>query len=161
MDILGKETLEEMISNFAGTVLFVSHDRYFIKKAATSVLEFKEGETKLYPFGYEQYLEKQANTTLLQTEVKPVSVAKEKKTYTTPLKERSKAERAVKKSEERISVLEQEINSLNEELIKPENISDYVKLSELQNSLLSLETELEKVMTEWEEAVEKLSMLDN
>ena len=161
MDILGKETLEEMISNFSGTVLFVSHDRYFIKKAATSVLEFTQGETKLYPFGYEQYLEKQNVIRNDSPKVQTETVVKEKKTYTTPLKERSKAERAVKRAEERISVLEAEINSLNEELVDPKNISDYVKLSELQNSLQTLETELEKVMADWEEAVEKLSVLDN
>lgn len=161
MDIVGKETLEEMLSNFAGTVLFVSHDRYFIKKAATSVLEFKEGETKLYPFGYEQYLEKQAVLNNDISKSKPETVVKEKKTYTTPLKERSKAERAVKKAEEKIAVLEDSINRINQELLMEENISDYVKLSALQNELQTLETELEAVMEEWEAASEKLNSLDN
>ncbi len=160
MDIVGKETLEEMLSNFSGTVLFVSHDRYFIKKVAESVLEFKEGRTELYPYGYEQFLEKSSKPDLV-VEAKPEKVIKEKKTYTTPAKERSKAERAVKKAEEKIASLEENINRVNEELLKEENISDYVKLSSLQEELVQLETELENVMLEWEEASEKLNSLDN
>ena len=160
MDIVGKETLEEMLANFSGTVLFVSHDRYFIKKVATSVLEFKEGEAFLYPYGYEQFLENSAKN-VPKTEIKTENVIKEKKKYTTPAKERSKAERSVKKAEEKISLLEEEIDKINQELLKEENISDYVKLSALQEELLQLETELENVMSEWEEASEKLSALDN
>ena len=160
MDIVGKETLEEMLSHFTGTVLFVSHDRYFIKKAATSVLEFKEGKTAIYPFGYEEFLDKQRKTDSVAEE-KTEKVIKEKKTYTTPAKERAKAERAVKKAEERIALLEDSINEINAELLKEENISDYVKLSSLQEELVNLENELENVMNQWEEASEKLNSLDN
>ena len=160
MDIVGKETLEEMLASFSGTVLFVSHDRYFIKKVATSVLEFKEGETKLYPYGYEQFLENQGKDKPKETVI-PQKEIKEKKKYTTPAKERAKAERAVKKAEEKISSLEQGINEINQELLKEENISDYVKLSSLQEELAKLENELEKTMEEWEEASEKLNILDN
>ncbi len=160
MDIVGKETLEEMLASFSGTVLFVSHDRYFIKKVATCVLEFKEGETKLYPYGYEQFLENQGKVKPKEAD-KPQKEIKEKKKYTTPAKERAKAERAVKKAEEKISSLEQSINEINQELLKEENISDYVKLSSLQEELAELENELEKTMEEWEEASEKLNALDN
>ncbi len=58
MDMLSKEALEEMLRKYTGTVIFVSHDRYFISKIATSVLEILPGEAKLYPFGYADYLEK-------------------------------------------------------------------------------------------------------
>ena len=58
MDMIGKETLEEMLLKYEGTVIFVSHDRYFISRVATSVLEILPHEAKLYPFGYEDYLEK-------------------------------------------------------------------------------------------------------
>lgn len=160
MDIVGKETLEEMLSHFSGTVLFVSHDRYFIKEAATSVLCFSEGKTELYPYGYVQYLEKQKQLAA-DVSLKREKLQKEKKTYTTPAKERAKAERAVKKAEERISVLEEKIGEINAELIKEENISDYLKLSKLQSELQEFETELDTAMTEWEISSEKLSMLDN
>ena len=58
MDIVGKETLESMLKDYKGTLIFVSHDRYFVKKVATQLLVFEDGTTNLYPFGYEQYQEK-------------------------------------------------------------------------------------------------------
>lgn len=58
MDIVGKETLESMLKDYKGTLIFVSHDRYFVKKVATQLLVFEDGMTNLYQFGYEQYQEK-------------------------------------------------------------------------------------------------------
>lgn len=58
MDIVGKETLESMLKDYKGTLIFVSHDRYFVKKVATQLLVFEDGTTNLYQFGYEQYREK-------------------------------------------------------------------------------------------------------
>ena len=58
MDIVGKETLESMLKDYTGTLIFVSHDRYFVKKVATQLLVFEDGTTNLYQFGYEQYQEK-------------------------------------------------------------------------------------------------------
>lgn len=58
MDIVGKETLESMLKDYRGTLIFVSHDRYFVKKVATQLLVFEDGTTNLYQFGYEQYQEK-------------------------------------------------------------------------------------------------------
>ena len=58
MDIVGKETLESMLKDYKGTLIFVSHDRYFMKKVATQLLVFEDGTTNLYQFGYEQYQEK-------------------------------------------------------------------------------------------------------
>ena len=58
MDIVGKETLESMLKDYKGTLMFVSHDRYFVKKVATQLLVFEDGTTNLYQFGYEQYQEK-------------------------------------------------------------------------------------------------------
>lgn len=58
MDIVGKETLESMLKDYKGTLIFVSHDRYFVKKVATQLLVFEDGTTNLYQFGYEQYQEK-------------------------------------------------------------------------------------------------------
>ena len=55
MDIVGKETLESMLKDYKGTLIFVSHDRYFVKKVATQLLVFEDGTTNLYQFGYEQY----------------------------------------------------------------------------------------------------------
>ncbi|MBP3600167.1 MAG: ABC-F type ribosomal protection protein [Clostridia bacterium] len=157
MDIVGKETLEEMLAGFSGTVIFVSHDRYFIKKIATKVLDFKSGETVLYNYGYENYLEslKKPRETVVE-EIKP---QKEKKTYVTPLKEKSKKERAVKKAEEKIALLEEKLGGIEAELQLEENLSDYIKLSELQKEQEELQTELDIAMGEWERLSEELANL--
>ena len=149
MDIVGKETLEEILKDYSGTVIFVSHDRYFIKQIATSVLDFKKGETVYYPFGYEEYLAKHT-----ENEAKPVTQAKpekQKKSYTTPLKEKAKRERAIKKAEEKIALLEERLEGILTELSLEENISDYIKLSELQKEQEDTETELDTAYNEWEE----------
>ena len=149
MDIIGKETLEEMLSAFSGTVLFVSHDRYFIRKIATKILNFENGKTKLYPYGYEQFIENSEKTFVEVKKENNISPQK-KKGYTTPAKEKAKRERAINKAEEKISLIEEEIGNIQAELINEENISDYVKLSQLQAALEERETELEAVLQEWE-----------
>lgn len=154
MDIVGKETLEEMLLNYSGTVLFVSHDRYFIRRIAESILSFEPYGTKLYPFGYEQYLESQKQPAV--TEIKPeIKESPKKKGYTTPAKEKAKRERAIAKAEEKIALLEEKIAGLKTELELPENMSDYIKLSELQQELCELETELDIVFGEWEKLSEE------
>ena len=146
MDIVGKETLEEMLKNYKGTVIFVSHDRYFIKQVATSILDFCKGGTQYYKFGYEEYLQKKKTPEVLLEE----KTVKDKKTYTTPLKEKAKRERAIKKAEEKIAMLEKELEEIQIELQREENIADYVKLSELTTKNEQLETELLEIMEEWE-----------
>ena len=157
MDIVGKETLEDMLSGFSGTVIFVSHDRYFIKKISTKVLDFKSGETELYPFGYEQYLEKQKKPAEVKSgEIKPV---KEKKVYISPAKEKAKKERAIKKAEEKIALLEEKLGGIASELLLDENMTDYIKLSELQKEQDELQTELDIAMNEWERLSEEMENL--
>lgn len=153
MDIVGKETLEEMLCDFQGTIIFVSHDRYFISKIADSILCFEKDNVALYPYGYGQYLESQKTAVTPQTaeEIKP----KQKKNYTTPAKEKAKRERAIAKCEEKIALLEEKIGGLKTELSLDENLSDYIKLSELQKEIEEAETELDIVMTEWERLCEE------
>ncbi len=157
LDIVGKETLEDILENFEGTIIFVSHDRYFIKKIADKILSFEKDNVSLFDFGYEQYLENLQNKpvaeTVKDTEPKP------KRKFTTPLKERSKKERAVKKTEEKIALLEEQIEQKNNELQSEENQSDYQKLTELQNELDNLNLELESVMEDWEMLTEELEEL--
>ncbi|MBO5321289.1 MAG: ABC-F family ATP-binding cassette domain-containing protein [Clostridia bacterium] len=157
LDIVGKETLEDILENFEGTIIFVSHDRYFIKKIADKILSFEKDNVSLFDFGYEQYLESQQNKPIeenvKETEPKP------KRKFTTPLKERSKKERAVKKAEEKIALLEEQIEQKNNELEAEENQSDYEKLTELQNELDNLNSELEAVMEDWETLTEELISL--
>lgn len=158
MDILGKETLEEILSDYEGTLIFVSHDRYFIKKLATKLLVFEGGNACFHDCDYERYLELcERPKESVQTEIK--EPPRQKKTYTTPLKERSRLEREQKKREQEIAAAEEEIKRLEAELIKEENMSDYQKLTELQELLSSENEHLEAAYTAWEEVSEKLSEL--
>ena len=149
MDILGKETLEAMLQNYSGTLLFVSHDRYFVKKVAHHILSFENGETKWFEYGYDEYEEYLSKPK--EAEIKEASPIKSKRNYTTPGKEKAKRERAIKKAEALIEKLENELDMLQTEIQKEENISDYVKLTELQEQIDEKEMLLLEAMEELEE----------
>lgn len=156
MDIVGKETLEEMLSGYTGTLIFVSHDRYFIKKIAGSLLFFGKDGVKLFPYGYEQYLQsKEKIKTSEDCVSKTQKTEKTKKGYTSPAKEKAKRERAIKKAEEKIALLEEKLSGIQTELGLEENLSDYIKLSELQKEQEQLEYELDAAMNEWEKLCEE------
>ncbi len=153
MDILGKETLESMLSDYEGTLLFVSHDRYFVKKVSDHILSFENGSTKWYEFGYDEYINEKKYVTPSPSAPNSDPTTKQKKTYTTPAKEKAKKEKAIKKSEEIISYLESKLDTLREEINKPENQSDYVKLTELQQEIDEVELSLMEKMEEWENLI--------
>ena len=131
MDIVGKEALEEILEKFEGTVLFVSHDRYFVKKIATSLLVFDGINTELFAYGYNQYIE-QKSSIVQNTSNDIKTFKKEKKQYTTPGKEKAKLERQIKKTEEQIKLSEERLSSLYSEINAPENNTNYNKLEELR-----------------------------
>lgn len=152
MDIIGKETLENMLSDYSGTLLFVSHDRYFVKKVADHLLSFENNQTVWYEYGYDEYIEKLSESVEDNHEKDVLSPApKQKKTYTTPGKEKSKRERALKKAEELVLSLEAKLDELNEEIKKEANLSDYVKLTELETEISNTEELLTSAMENWEE----------
>ncbi len=148
MDIIGKEALENMLSNYSGTLLFVSHDRYFMKKVADRILLFENGENQWFEFGFEAYEEYLLNK---KEDVQKASGVKQKKTYTTPGKEKAKKEREIKKLQNLIATLEEKFDALQHEINKEENLSDYVKLTELQAEIDSTETALLEAMEKLDE----------
>lgn len=140
MDIVGKETLEGILTSFKGTVIVVSHDRYLINKVSDKILCFEESGAKLYDCGYERYLElREENVT--SVEAKPM-VAREKKTYYNPLKEEQKRKKRIEKLEIEIGKVEGEIIALNESLTLEEVYSDYVKCEEIQQKINALQASL-------------------
>lgn len=155
MDILSKETLENILTDFEGTVLFVSHDRYFIKKVAHKILSFENGGTVLYKYGYEEYIQNQSTQKEDSTLKEKNQEKTPKKSFTTPLKEKSRRERALKKAEEAVELLEEKLSALNEQLNDEEVQSNYIKLGELQEEIASISAELDKAMTKWEEIAEE------
>lgn len=158
MDIVGKETLEQMLLDYEGTVLFVSHDRYFVKRIADELLVLEEGHVEYYSFGYEEYEEKNAQRNSKYLEqmafTKETATLKEVKTEKpknyNPGKEESKRRRKLEKLEGEIAVLEEHLEKLKTELSAPENSSDYTRLQEIQSQIEEEEEKLLTLMEEWE-----------
>ena len=181
MDIVGKETLESMLKDFSGTLIFVSHDRYFVRKVANRLLVFEDGTTHLYQFGYEEYQEKldreaaesgddyRKNPAALGGAIsqnggiqqsKGTQETGGKKAYYNPGKERSKIEKKVKKAEEELAVKEEKLDALKQELLRPEYQSSYSKLTEIQGEIDALEEEIMADMENWEELSQQLEELE-
>lgn len=181
MDIVGKESLEAMLRDFPGSVLFVSHDRYFIKQIADSLLVFEDGEVKFLPYGYEEYMERKNGTYAASVDreifaakdaaaraakaameaagkVEPAPPQKGKESYALG-KEISRLEKKLKKTEEQIASLEETIKHKKEEILLPEYASSYSRLSEISAEIEELEAELLEVMEEWENLDQQLSEL--
>lgn len=152
MDIISKETLEDILMSYSGTLIFVSHDRYFVKKLADRIITFENDGAKILDFGYEEYMLRQPKE---ETTTKPPQITekREKKGYTTPLKEKAKRERALKKAEEKIAELEAKLDELRLEQQSPENLADYQKLSELQAQIDEYESQLLEQMEIWADLV--------
>lgn len=165
-----------MLKAYEGTILFVSHDRYFIKEISNKLLVFENGYTKFYEFGYEDYVAQKA----LQEEMElpknskemngktPFSFASAKaeekpkaaKNYDNPGKEKSKLQRKLAKLEENISKVEEDIEKEKAELVNPEYASAYTKLSTIQSNIDSLEETLMKYMEQWEAVTKELEEFD-
>lgn len=172
MDLVGKEALENMLKNYTGTLLFVSHDRYFIKEIATGMLDFKQDKTVFYDCGYEEYLERLQKEELKQQQMNQAKEEAErnekksdktptlndvfdKKTYYNPGKILSRLKQQMAKYEKQLEESEQRLADLQMQIMNPALASDYTKLMELeeqrqkeeqnQESLLErmLETETE------------------
>ena len=160
MDIIGKETLENMLKEYKGTVIFVSHDRFFVKKIADCILSFENGNTKFYNYRYEYYLEKREENKLGEKEVKKEE-SKVKKQYNNPLKEKDKLERKIAKIEKEISEKEEKIKALENELLKEEIYLDYMKVCEIENRITNLKSEIEDDMNKWETLEKEFANINN
>ncbi|MCI8587687.1 MAG: ABC-F family ATP-binding cassette domain-containing protein [Clostridia bacterium] len=160
MDIIGKETLENLLKEYEGTLIFVSHDRYFVNKIADSIFVIENGKSKFYNCNYEEYLRKRN----LEEELHPIKLEKievaKKQLNHSPLKEKSKLEKRTAKVEDLISQKEKIIKDLQNELTKEEIYTDYIKVKEIQDNINIINFEIESYMQEWEELQQKLNDLD-
>ena len=160
LDMASKEILEEALTNFSGTVLYVSHDRYFINKTATKILELANGQLYAFNGNYDYYLEKRDLVMGLSPAVGDGSSAKVtkpepvNKTDWLQQKEQQKEERKranqLQKIETRIEELEAEDARLSEELADPAIATDVAKLMEINAKKEAVNEELETCMEEWE-----------
>jgi len=160
LDIVSKDVLENALNNFPGTVCYVSHDRYFINKTATRILDLTENRLLNYIGNYDYYIEKReaveeaANLTNTEQDEKPADVSESKKEWIdnkTALAQKKKIKNALNKCEKEISEIEDKLQSIDEEFSNPENASNVGKLMELQKQKESLEKRLDKLMEDWEE----------
>ena len=160
LDIVSKDVLENALNNFPGTVCYVSHDRYFINKTATRILDLTENRLLNYIGNYDYYIEKReaveeaANLTNTEQSQKPIDVSESKKEWIdnkTALAQKKKIKNALNKCEKEISEIEDKLQSIDEEFANPENASNVGKLMELQKQKESLEKRLDKLMEDWEE----------
>ncbi len=179
MDIVGKESLENILKEYKGTLIFVSHDRYFVNKIADSLLIFDKDRVTYFNGNYEEYRRKKkeqeemldGNTNL---EKSAITNANDKKAYTPQEneisasnkkensyfinKEKNKMKNKINKLEKEIEEKEKQVEGLQKEMLEDEISTDYEKLKELQDKIQELNNEIESNMSEWEELTD---ILDN
>ena len=150
MDIVGKETLENLLKAYTGTLIVVSHDRYFINKIADSLLIFENDEVKFFDGTYQEYMQIRKDNE--KDDEKNVNI-KEKKTNNQYLenKERNRVQGKIKRLEKEIEEREAKVERLHEEMSSEEICTSYVKLAELQSQVDELEKEIEEKMDLWQE----------
>ena len=163
MDIVGKESLENILKEYTGTLIFVSHDRYFVNKLADCILEFDEGKVTFYNKNYQEFLEykeKQEDTIDETKEVgENTKQVKDKKKETNPYfieKERNRIQNKMNKIEQEINDKEKKIQDIEKEMTGEEIASDYIKLNELQEEIQKINQEIEEKMQEWEKLNDEL-----
>lgn len=160
LDIDSKEVLENALIDFDGTLLFVSHDRYFINRVATHVLELSENGSTLYLGDYDYYVEKKATAEMSQTEeastsnqAKEASPVNDYQAQKESQKEVRKLMRQIESLEAEIEELESQNQAISEQMLET---NDADKLMELQAELDKISHRQEEAMLEWEELSEQV-----
>ena len=160
LDIDSKEVLENALIDFDGTLLFVSHDRYFINRVATHVLELSENGSTLYLGDYDYYVDKKAEVEMIQTEeasmsnqAKEASPVNDYQAQKESQKEARKLMRQIENLEAEIEELESQSQAISEQMLET---NDAEKLMKLQAELDKISHRQEEAMLEWEELSEQV-----
>lgn len=160
LDIDSKEVLENALIDFDGTLLFVSHDRYFINRVATHVLELSESGSTLYLGDYDYYVDKKAEVEVSQAEelltsnqAKEASSVNDYQAQKESQKEVRKLMRQIESLEAEIEELETQSQAISEQMLET---NDAEKLMELQTELDKINHRQEEAMLEWEELSEQV-----
>ncbi|KOY73513.1 ABC superfamily ATP binding cassette transporter, ABC protein [Apilactobacillus kunkeei DSM 12361 = ATCC 700308] len=170
LDIDSREVLENALISFDGTILFVSHDRYFINKLATQIVELSPDGSELFLGNYNYYVEKKEEQAAIE-EHKKEEQAKDKEVEDPKPKSQNQKEfiankelqkkqrklkRQVEDLEEQLDASQKDKSSIEAEMVKPENLNDIEKLNDLQAKLTDINSKIEKIETDWENAMMKL-----
>lgn len=167
LDIDSKEMLEQALEHFAGTIIFVSHDRYFINQLANKVFDLDHDGGKMYLGDYQYYIEKTEEAAALkakaESEIESTNNPSTKQRSTSSYenqkqrrREQRKIEREIEQREAIIESCEAKIEDIDYQLTQPDVYSDPIKSNELAELKSNTEQELEQAMMEWEELQEKL-----
>ena len=162
LDIVSKEILEQALKHYTGTVLYVSHDRYFINQTATRILELTNQAMVNYIGNYDYYLEKKEELTQIyapkeEEAVADVSASATKLDWKQQKEEQArlrKKENDLKKCEEKIAELEARISEIDTEMSDPAIGTQVAKLQELSKEQAACQEQLEKLYEQWEELAE-------
>ena len=167
LDIEAKEVLEQALDNYDGTLLFVSHDRYFINELANKIISVRDGHAKIYNGNYSYYLDEKAKQAASVQEAKAEQTEsttsanqnKGKLSYQEQKardSQKRKLERAVSDAEARIEKLENEEQEIQTEMANPDIAASFEKLGPLQEKLSAVQEQLDQANTDWENALEAL-----
>ena len=167
LDIEAKEVLEQALDNYDGTLLFVSHDRYFINELANKIISVRDGHAKIYNGNYSYYLDEKAKQAAALQEAKAEQTEsttsanqnKGKLSYQEQKardSQKRKLERAVSDAEARIEKLENEEQEIQTEMANPDIAASFEKLGPLQEKLSAVQEQLDQANTDWENALEAL-----
>lgn len=167
LDIEAKEVLEQALDTYDGTLLFVSHDRYFINELANKIISVRDGHAKIYNGNYSYYLDEKAKQAAAiqeaeaeQTEsTTSANQNKGKLSYQEQKardSQKRKLERAVSEAEARIEKLEAEEQEIQTEMANPDIAASFEKLGPLQEKLSAVQEQLDQANTDWENALEAL-----
>ena len=165
LDITSKQVLEDALENYEGTIVFVSHDRYFINKIANKVLDITGDDYSIYLGNYDYYLEKREQELIakkLKEEKTDEVQEKVANNYVLGKEEKKrirKLERTREELLEKIESLEEKVSLVNNELTKEEVYTDAVKVQEYNEELRSLNQEIEDLNNTWLEIEEELESL--
>ena len=166
MDIVGKESLENILKEYKGTLIFVSHDRYFVNKIANKILEFKPGKVTFFDGTYEEFQEYKEKNEIQEESIKEnkneIKMKEEKNNKNQYLinKEINKKKNKLLKIEKEIEEYEKEIKQIEQEMGKEENATDYIRLGKLQEEIQKINGKIEEKMIEWEEINDTLKEKD-
>lgn len=147
LDIVSKEALESALNDYDGTILFVSHDRYFIKKIATSCLVIEQDKVTYYEDGYKEYIDTAKKEQVINN-AKPVQVE------TVPLKQlKKKPKYNISKLENEISMMEEKLEEKRALRFEPEYYQDMSKMAELDDEIDDIHNQIHALEEKWEEAM--------
>ncbi len=149
LDIISKDTIEKILTNYNGTIIMVSHDRYLINNVCNKLLVFENNEAKLYNYGYKEYLEKRkVDIPILKEELKN----KKNKVINNSIDNTSKLNKIMKE----IELLDNDLKKLNNKLLEKEVYMNVVKAKEIEQEILNITNKIEEKTNEWESLANKV-----